>query len=145
MRNKKAKFGVLAIIGMASALLSSACGKSNDSYDPASNATPTLYGNPISASDDFDPSRNENYEVYGPAPEEIDPSYNDYIDEKEPSDFSSDSTFSWREDTSGNLSAHDISSNLKEAVSGSDGEFNPSTNIAEPVYGPPAGEKSATE
>ncbi|MBO4823901.1 MAG: hypothetical protein J5487_00755 [Lachnospiraceae bacterium] len=145
MRRKTKKRGVLAIIGMVSALFASACGNSGEPFDPAQNAPDTLYGPSFTSEDEYDPANNLNEDVYGPPEwfgEESDD--NTTPTEEEPmSDISSN--FSFREDTSGNTSAHDVSANLKQDISGGDDNFKPADNIAEPVYGPPAGEKDATE
>ena len=146
MRKKTNKRGVLAIIGMVSALFASACGSSGEHYDPAQNAPETLYGPPFTSSEEYDPANNLNEDVYGP-PEWFgeEPEDNTTPEEEEPmTDLSSN--FSFRKDTSdNNQSAHDVSANIKQDVSGGDDNFKPADNIAEPVYGPPASSKDATE
>ena len=130
MRKKTKKAGVLAAIGMASALIA-ACGSKNEQFNPDENIASTLYAPEYSDGDNFDPAKNEPYEVYGPAPEDSEPSED------------SSSCLTWSLDTSGNSRGSDISSNLREAEP--DGDFKPADNIAEPVYGPPAGTEEATE
>ena len=130
MRKKTKKAGVLAAIGMASALIA-ACGAKNEQFNPNEHIASTLYAPEYSDRDNFDPSQNEPDELYGPAPEGSDSS-------KE-----SSSGLTWSLDTSGNSRASDVSSNLREAEP--DGDFKPADNIAEPVYGPPAGTEEATE
>ena len=151
MRRKTNKTGVLAIIGMVSALLSSACGSAqNTSYNPADNVTPTLYGPAYSASEDYNPSLNENTELYGPpsvSTEEYKPELNinqdiygppeDMMKDKD------DNSSIWK-DVSDNTRGHDIAPGTSADVS-SDGEFNPKDNVAETLYGPPAGKNEATE
>ncbi|MBR6308225.1 MAG: hypothetical protein IKR39_06410 [Lachnospiraceae bacterium] len=145
MRRKTNKRGILAIIGMVSALFASACGSSGEHYDPAQNAPETLYGPPFTSEEEYDPADNLNEDVYGP-PEWFGEEPEDNtapVEDESMKDISSN--FSFREDTSGNTSAHDVSANLKQDISGGDSNFKPADNIAEPVYGPPAGDKSATE
>lgn len=136
MRKKTKKAGVLAAIGMASALIA-ACGSKNEQFKPDENIASTLYAPEYSDSDDFDSAQNEPYEVYGPAPEDEKPS-----GDSESSGETSPG-ISWRLDTSDNSGASDVSTNLKEVKPG--GDFKPADNIAEPVYGPPAGTEEATE
>lgn len=132
MKRKTKKAGVLAAIGMASALIA-ACGSKNEQFKPDENIASTLYAPEYSDSDDFDPAQNEPYEVYGPP-----------VEDSESSEDSSSSTgLTWRLDTSDNSGASDVSTNLKEVKPG--GDFKPADNIAEPVYGPPAGTEEATE
>ncbi len=132
MRKKTKKAGVLAAIGMASALIA-ACGSTNEQFKPDENIASTLYAPEYSDSDSFDPAKNESDELYGPAPEDSEPS----------EDSSSSSGLTWSVETSGNSRGSDVSSNLREAEP--DGDFKPADNIAEPVYGPPAGTEEATE
>ena len=132
MRKKTKKTGVLAAIGMASALIAS-CGSSNSNFKPDDNIASTLYGPEYNSSDNFDPAANEPYEEYDPASKDSKPS----------KDSSSSSGLSWTLDTSGNSRGSDVSSNLRETDP--DEDFKPSDNIAEPVYGPPAGTEEATE
>ena len=128
-KNNRKKLGGVAMVGIASALLAAACkGKQDTSFTPSSNATPTLYGPPVEASDGYDPSLNYNNDVYGP-PEEM---------EKKPS-----GGITFEQVPSDGVSAHDLSGNLKEDLS--DDGFKPADNIADPVYGPPAGSDEATE
>ena len=128
MRRKNGKFSVLAIIGMASALFATACKGSEASYDPSINYEPTVYGPPVTTSQDYDPAENIPDEFYGP-PESF----------EEPDEKPSGG-ITFREVSPNDTFSPDISGNLKKDVSGDDGEFKPSDNIAEPVYGPPAGE-----
>ncbi len=130
MRKKTKKAGVLAAIGMASALIA-ACGSKNEQFKPDENIASTLYAPEYSDSDDFDPAQNEPYEVYGPP-----------VEDSESSGESS-SGLTWSLDTSGNSRGTDVSANLREAEP--DGDFKPAENIAEPVYGPPTGTEEATE
>ena len=128
---KKKKLGGVAMVGIASALLAAACKGSNGSpFNPANNINDDVYGPPIINSKDYDPSLNHNTEVYGP-PEDMQDA--------------DDDGFSFKEDEGAGIYPRDISGNIrKEAVSSDD--YDPSANIAEPVYGPPAGEpEEATE
>ena len=144
MRRKTNKRGILAIIGMVSALFASACGQ-GEQFDPKNNAPETLYGPPFTSSEDYDPSENINEEVYGPPEWFGEEPSEDTAPKEEESMKDVSSNFSFREDTSGNTSAHDVSANIKQDISGGDENFKPADNIAEPVYGPPAGDKDATE
>lgn len=139
MRRKTNKRGILAVIGMVSALFAGACGgQGREQYNPANNEPETVYGPPFTSSEDYDPADNINGDVYGP------PEWFSIDDPHEEPEEDVSSNFSFREDTSGNFNARDISGNLKPDLSGSDG-FNPKDNIAEPVYGPPAGGADVTE
>ena len=130
MRRKNSKLGGIAIAGIASALLAAACkGGQDTSFTPSSNSDSTLYDSPVTTSDNYDPSLNYNNDVYGP-PEEM---------EKQPS-----GGITFEQIPSDGMNAHDLSGNLREDVSGDD-DFKPADNIAEPVYGPPAGNNEATE
>ena len=145
MRKKTGKRGILAIIGMVSALFASACGGKGEQFNPAVNEPETVYGPPFTSSEDYDPAENINEEVYGPPEWFGEEPAEDTAPSEEESMNDISSNFSFREDTSGNVSAHDVSANIKQDISGGDENFKPADNIAEPVYGPPAGDKDATE
>ena len=131
MRRKNDKFSVLAIIGMASALFATACkGSGNTPFNPVNNIEADVYGPPITSSEDYDPALNIQEDIYGP-PE-------DFMDDS--SEGSSSGGISFQEVSPNDTFTPDISGNLKKDTSGDDGEFKPADNIAEPVYGPPAGE-----
>ena len=128
---KKKKLGGAAMVGIASALLAAACKGENKDFSPASNATSTLYGPPYTNSEDYDPSVNMNGEVYGPPEDMIGNGTGGITFEQVPSD---------------DINKQDLSGNLQAAPDTEDGEgFKPADNIAEPVYGPPAGSDEATE
>ena len=131
IEKKKKKLGGVAMVGIASALLAAACKGTQDTpFNPAKNKNDDVYGPPIMAADDYEPSDNYNNDVYGP-PE-------DMLGE-------SDDGFSFKEDTSSDFNPRDISGNLRKEDISSD-DYDPRANIAEPVYGPPAGEpEEATE
>ena len=126
---KKKKLGGVAMVGIASALLAAACKSSQDApFNPSNNKNADVYGPPIETTGDYDPAYNMNNDVYGP-PEDM---------EKKPS-----GGITFEQVTPEGINPRDLSGNLEEDLS--DDGFKPADNIAEPVYGPPAGEKDATE
>ena len=105
MRNKKKRMGAMAVLGLASAVAATSCGSSGPG--PAS-ASDTQTNNPASSLESYDPALNISPELYGPGYGEEEPSDNN----ESPLD---NNPISFGLDTSENISAHDISGNLNEA------------------------------